>query len=106
MATSAIQYHRRVMAVVHQKDSEVRPGAAVPARPSGARPRCRARARASPSDIAARSAADARARFPLPPARQIAYLMSQLYDLKDVLHRQSRGRRSYYHHHYHHHNAN
>ena len=32
--------------------------------------------------------------------------MSQLYDLKDVLHRQSRGRRSYYHHHYHHHNAN
>ena len=31
--------------------------------------------------------------------------MSQLYDLKDILHRQSRGRRSYYHHHYHH-NAN
>ena len=52
MATSAIQYHRRVMAVVHQKDSEVRPGA-VPARASGAR---------IPPDGAARSAADTRAR--------------------------------------------
>lgn len=55
MATSAIQYHRRVVAVVQQKDSE------------------------------------------------IASLMIQLYDLKDMFRRQSRGRRSYYHHHYHHH---
>ena len=69
VATSAIQYHRRVMAVVHQKDSEVRPGAAVPARPSGARPRCRARARAHPPPTSRRG--PPLTRVPVSPSRPL-----------------------------------